>query len=85
MPYGYFQFVRIIGMTGFIWLAYIDNSRHDKTLMIVWICSAVIINPIIKVALGRSIWNFVDVIWALVLILTIIKDVKEGKTTANKV
>ena len=72
-------------MTGFIWLACIDNSRHDKTLMIVWICSAVIINPIIKVALGRSIWNFVDVIWALVLILTIIKDVKEGKTTANKV
>ena len=74
MPYGYYQFVRFIGMTIFILLAYFDSIRQDKMLMIVWICSAILINPIFKIALGRTIWNIVDVIWAMVLVLTIVSD-----------
>jgi len=71
MPYGYFQLVRFVGMGGFILLAYFDSSRKDKTLMIIWILFALLINPFIKVALGRAIWNVVDVIWAITLIITI--------------
>jgi hypothetical protein len=48
MPYGYFQLIRFLGMTIFTWLAYIDNSKKDKTLLIMWIASALLINPIIK-------------------------------------
>jgi uncharacterized membrane protein YhdT len=62
MPYGYFQLVRFVGMMGFIILAYLDKEKEDKTIMIIWICSAVLINPIFKIALGRTIWNIVDVI-----------------------
>lgn len=72
MPYGYFQFVRLLGMTGFIILAYLDSKKQDKSLMIVWICSAVLINPLIKIALGRTIWNIVDVIWSITLLTTLI-------------
>ena len=74
MPYGYYQLVRFVGMTGFIILAYLDNEKENTILMIVWICSAVLINPIFKVALGRTIWNIVDVIWALILLITIVAD-----------
>jgi uncharacterized membrane protein YhdT len=74
MPYGYFQFVRFIGMTGFIILAYLDSNKEDKTIMIIWICSAVLINPLIKIALGRTIWNIVDVIWSIILLTTLIME-----------
>lgn len=76
MSYGYFQLVRFLGMTAFAWLAYIDNSKQDKTLFIIWIASALLINPIIKIALGRTIWNIIDVVWAILLIATIWTDKK---------
>ena len=72
MPYGYFQLVRFVGMTGFIILAYLDKDKEDKIQMIVWICSALLINPIFKIALGRTIWNIVDVILAIVLLTSLI-------------
>ena len=77
MPYGYFQFVRALGMLGFTWLAYVDSKNENKSLMIVWIFSAILINPMFKIALGRTIWNIVDIIWAIVLIITIFFDAKK--------
>jgi len=74
MPYGYFQLVRFLGMASFIWFAYLDNEKHDKSLVILWVCSAILINPLIKIALGRTIWNIVDVVWALILLVTLVKD-----------
>ena len=79
MPYSYYQLVRFVGMTGFIILAYLDKGKENKILMIVWICSAVLINPIFKVALGRKIWNIVDLIWALILLITIVTDINERR------
>jgi hypothetical protein len=76
MPYGYFQLIRFLGMTTFAWLAYIDNSKKDKTLFIIWVASALLINPIIKIALGRTIWNIIDVVWAILLVATIWVDKK---------
>ncbi len=74
MPYGYFQLVRFVGMTGFIILAYFDKEKEDKTILIIWICSAVLINPIFKIALGRTIWNIADLIWSVILLTTFIKE-----------
>ena len=71
MPYGYFQLVRFIGMIVFIILAYFEKDKTNKILMVVWICSALLINPFIKIALGRFIWNIIDVIWAILLIGTL--------------
>jgi len=78
MPYGYYQLVRFLGMVIFGWLAFIDGKRKDKTLFIIWISSAVLINPLIKIALGRTIWNIVDVIWAILLLATIWTDQKKS-------
>jgi len=74
MPYGYFQIVRFLGMASFAWLAYVDSSKKDKTLFIIWVSSALLINPIIKIALGRTIWNIVDFVWAIILLASISVD-----------
>lgn len=79
MPYGYFQLVRFLGMASFIWFAYLDNEKNNKSLVILWVCSAILINPIIKISLGRTIWNIVDIIWALILLATLLKDFTNPK------
>jgi Family of unknown function (DUF6804) len=70
--YSYFQLVRFLGMVGFAYLAYNDFNKN-KTWSYVWIASAILINPLIKIALGRNIWNVVDVIWSLLLIISMLK------------
>lgn len=67
MPYGYYQFVRFLGMVGFGILAYSANQKKDKQFLILWASSAILINPLIKISLGRELWNIVDVIWAILL------------------
>jgi hypothetical protein len=85
MPYGYFQFVRFFGMVGFIILSiseHKNNLRNNKYLLI-WIISAILVNPFIKIALGRMIWNIVDLIWVIILIISLISDRKNKKTAYN--
>lgn len=79
MPYGYFLLVRCMGMTGFLILAYHEKDKKDKTLMIIWICSALLINPFFKIALGRMLWNIADVLWSIGLLATLIIDYRKGK------
>ena len=76
MPYDYYQVVRFIGMAGFAWFAYLDSNRIDKSLMMLWIASLLLINPFMKIALSRTIWNVFDVIWTAILLITIWTDIK---------
>jgi hypothetical protein len=70
MPYGYFQLVRFLGMIGFVVLAYNDYPKNQNWF-ILWASSAILINPFIKIELGREIWNIVDIVWVIVLISSI--------------
>ena len=79
MPYGYFQFVRFSGMIGFALLAFREKEKNNGIFAIFWLLSAVLINPIFKVSLGRGLWNIVDVIWAIVLIAGIFYDTDNSK------
>lgn len=73
MPYGYYQATRFIGMLGFALLAYYDYQKSQKinSAVIIYIALALLFQPFIKVALGRTIWNVVDVIVSLGLIISI--------------
>jgi len=70
MPYGYFQLTRFLGMVGFGILSY-NQYKVNQGWLITWLASAILINPIFKISLGREIWNVVDVIWAILLIVSI--------------
>lgn len=62
LPYGYYQAIRFIGMLGFALLAYFSYQQNHKVDMIIYICLLLLFQPILKVALGRSVWNIVDII-----------------------
>jgi hypothetical protein len=72
MPYGFYQLVRFAAMAGFAILAYQASERQDKTEMIVYVCLAILFQPLIKIALGRQIWNVVDIVVGIGLIVSII-------------
>ena len=73
MPYGYYEFARFISMLGFALLAYYDYQKSQKihSGVIIYIALALLFQPFLKVALGRTIWNVVDVIVSLGLIISI--------------
>ena len=71
MPYSYYEFVRFSAMVGFALLAYgaFQNKKNDVAIM--YICLAFLFQPFIKVALGRQLWNIVDVVLAIALIISV--------------
>ena len=69
MPYGYFMLVRFVMMVACGWMAYRYYMRQQKAAMWVFVTLAVLFQPIYKIALGRPIWNVVDVVVAILLIL----------------
>lgn len=81
MPYGYYQFARFVGMLGFALLAYFDYQKNKaiNSGVIIYIAMALLFQPFIKVALGRTIWNAVDVVVSVVLIATLFTKRKNNK------
>lgn len=71
MPYGFYQFVRFAGLVGFAILAYQANQQGRQTEMIVYGALALLFQPFFKIALGRQLWNVVDVVVGVGLILSL--------------
>lgn len=71
MPYGFYQLVRFAALVGFAILAYNASEQQHKTEMIIYVCLAILFQPLIKIALGRTIWNIVDVIVGLALVASL--------------
>jgi len=80
MPYGYYQFVRFVGMLGFSLLAYFSFEQKKNVEVIIYIGLAMLFQPFIKVALGRTIWNVVDVVVALGLVISLLLNRKIKNT-----
>lgn len=78
MPYGYYQLVRFIGLIGFAILAYQANQRNKQKEMIIYGGLALLFQPFFKIALGREIWNIVDVVVGIGLLISIFIKPKES-------
>lgn len=68
MPYGYYTLVRFASMVVFAYLAWNNYKRNNESLMITCGALALLFQPFIKIALGKVVWNVVDVAVALTLI-----------------
>lgn len=79
MPYGYYQFVRFLALVGFGLLAYKSYERQENVITIVYVGLAILFQPLIKISLGRELWNIVDVIVGIGLIGTIFMKPKKEK------
>ena len=80
--YGFYQLVRFLGFVGFSILAYQEKEKQNSWFFI-WLFSALLINPFLKVSLGKTIWNVIDVIWAVLLAVNVIYPTKENRVKNN--
>jgi hypothetical protein len=71
MPYGFYQFVRFMALVGFALLAFNSKEQGKQIEMIIYISLALLFQPFLKVSLGREIWNIVDFIVGVGLIISI--------------
>lgn len=71
MPYGFYQFVRFTAMVGFSILAYLASEKENKTEMIMYIGLAILFQPLVKITLGRKMWNIVDVVVGIGLLISL--------------
>lgn len=77
MPYGYYMLVRFVSMVAFGVMAYRYYTQSKVALTITFASLALLFQPFIKIALGRTIWNVVDVIVAILLMLLWMKERKD--------
>ena len=71
MPYGYYQLVRVVAMIAFAIMAYQYYEKENVPLAFTFGGLTLLFQPFIKVALGRTLWNVVDVIVAIGLIVLV--------------
>jgi hypothetical protein len=77
MPYGFYMLVRFSGLIGFAILAYQANQAGRQTEMIIYGGLALLFQPFLKIALGRQMWNIVDVAVGIGLLISIFMKPKE--------
>lgn len=77
MPYGYYEIVRVVAMVLFGAMAYGYHEARKDGLMVTFGVLAALFQPFFKIALGRTMWNIVDVAVAALLIVIMLKERKE--------
>ena len=60
-------------MIGFLYLSIEANKKDKENEMIIYGALALLFQPFIKIAFGRDIWNIIDVIVSIGLILSLFK------------
>jgi hypothetical protein len=51
----------------------LSNEEGQKTEAIIYVSLAILFQPLVKIALGREIWNIIDVVVGIGLIISIFK------------
>lgn len=69
MPYGYYQLVRFVAMVVFGWMAIEYASKEQRGMAYTFGALALLFQPFFKIALGRGLWNVVDVIVGIGLLV----------------
>ena len=78
MPYGYFQLVRFLSTLAFGVMAFRYYQKRKEWLAYTCGTLALLFQPFYKIALGRTVWNIVDVIVAIGLIALFVYEWKKG-------
>ena len=74
MPYGYYQFIRFISLIAFGYFAFEAYSNQKQGLMILFGSLALLFQPLVKISLGRQLWNIIDVVVAIILVVIVISE-----------
>lgn len=76
MPYGYYMLIRIVAAILFVIFAGQYYVAKKEELAITFGILAFLFQPLIKISLGRDVWNMVDVVVAILLVILWFKEKK---------
>lgn len=79
MPYGFYILIRYVATVVFGYMAYSYYQENKNELAIVAGALAVLFQPLVKFALGRFVWNVVDVVVAIALVVLVFVEHKNNK------
>jgi uncharacterized protein YacL len=79
MPYGFYQLVRFGATAAFAYLSYDYFKSKREGMGVLFAALAVLFQPFFKIALGRVIWNCVDVAVAIALFYLVITSLCKNK------
>ena len=74
LPYGYYELVRWGGMVCLGVLAFQSYQQKQEGWTVAYAALALLFQPFFKIALGRDVWNVVDVAVAGLLLWTVWKE-----------
>lgn len=80
MPYGYYILIRFFVTIVFAIMAYNYYRQQSNAAVVLFGCLALLFQPFCKIALGRVVWNTVDVAVAILFIVLLYK----GRNASNK-
>lgn len=69
MPYGYYTLVRFVAMIIFGCMAFNFYKEERQPLCVIAGSLALLFQPFFKIVLGRTLWNVVDVLVAIFLVI----------------
>lgn len=79
MPYGFYSMIRFVAMIAFAICAYAYYEKKNNRLAITFLSLAILFQPLLPIYLGRTLWNIVDVLVAIFLIILYIKENNDKK------
>ena len=57
-------------------MAYHHYKQQNNATTCLWVCLALLFQPFFKIILGREIWNVVDIVVAIILVIVVWKERK---------
>lgn len=76
MPYGYYMLIRIVAAILFVIFVGQYYAAKKEELAITFGILAFLFQPLVKISLGREVWNMVDVAVAILLLVLWFKERK---------
>lgn len=76
MPYGYFELLRFVAFACFGFLSYTRFKQDKVQSAMLYLFLGILFQPFLKISLGRELWNFVDVIVGVGLLVSVFKNFK---------
>lgn len=68
----FYILIRYMATVVFGYMAYSYYQNNKKELAVASGALAILFQPFVKLALGRCVWNFVDIVVAIGLIITVL-------------
>lgn len=68
LPYDFYNLLRVFGFVVFLLSSYEAYRDTKAALTIIWLTSAIAINPLFPIVMSRFTWQIIDAVWVVIII-----------------